>query len=66
MPSMDSLNTPEHDEFPFLLSMSNFAASAVLATSELPSFFEDEEYQTPPIKISAKMIEMGTFLFMIT
>src|SRR3989338_4477450 len=66
MLSMESLNAPEHDEFPFLLRISNFAASAVSAMSGgLPLFFDVPRYTAPTMRSTAMKIETCIFLFMV-
>ena len=64
--SMESLYAPEHEELPFLLRISNFAASAVSAMSSgLPLFFSVPRYTAPPMRNTVMKIETCIFLFIV-
>jgi len=66
MLSIESLNAPEHEEFPLLLSISNFVARAVsVPNGGLPVFFGGKKYHAAPMRRSARTIEICMVLFMV-
>lgn len=58
-----SEKVPEHDEFPFLLSLSNLSASARSAPERATYFSVGKKYRAPSIRRIARMIHVYIFLF---